>query len=231
MPHKFWPLLEPAAADAFLAGYKRVLLRVAGGTRETGSNLLATLVRARCRMVEDAAVLGQALDGETTPPVDPAVFRAISTLSIDDYVYLKDTKDYSIFIQASGKSAFGVVGLTERIRDIVGASDVMIETALVRYRGKFGCDGLVRSSLFAISRCNSFATRPAIRRYSPTQPVITLNGNRHLRWAPPSHPCAGSRSDTATKSLHSMSGTPMAPHAKPRRLSVRSTKPRSLSAS
>lgn len=74
--------------------------------------------------------------------MDPAVFRAISTLRIDDYVYLKDTKDYSIFIQASGNSAFGVVGLTERIRDIVGASGVMI-AALVRYRGRFVCDGLV----------------------------------------------------------------------------------------
>lgn len=143
MPHEFGPVLEPAAADAFIAGYKRVLLRVADGTGETGSDLLATLVRARCRMVDNAAVLGQVFDGETTPPVDPAVFRAISTLWIDDYVYLKDTKDYSIFIQASGNSAFGVVGLTERIRDIVGVSGVMIETALVRYRGKFVCDGLV----------------------------------------------------------------------------------------
>jgi len=43
----------------------------------------------------------------------------------------------------SGNSAFGVVGLTERIRDIVGAPGVMIETGLVRYRGKFVCDGLV----------------------------------------------------------------------------------------
>lgn len=143
MPHKCGPLLEPAAADAFIAGYKRVLLGVAGGTRETGNDLLATLVRARCRMVENPAALGHAFDGETTPPVDPAVFRAISTLRIDDYVYLKDTKDYSIFIQASGNSAFGVVGLTERIRDIVGASGVMIETALVCYCGRFVCDGLV----------------------------------------------------------------------------------------
>jgi len=92
---------------------------------------------------ENAALLDQALDGETTPPIDSAVSRAIRTLRIDDYVYLKDTKDYSIFIQASGNSAFGVVGLTERIRDIVGASGVMIETGLIRYRGKFVCDGLV----------------------------------------------------------------------------------------
>jgi len=142
MPHKSGPLLDPVAAHAFIAGYKRVLLRVAGSTRE-GRDVLGTLVQARHRVAENAALLDQAFDGETTPPVDPAVSRAIRTLRIDDYVYLKDTKDYSIFIQASGNSAFGVVGLTERIRDIVGASGVMIETGLVRYRGKFVCDGLV----------------------------------------------------------------------------------------
>jgi hypothetical protein len=143
MPHKGGPLLDPAAADAFITGYKRVLLRVAGSTRETGSDLLATLAHARCRVVVNPAVLDQAFGGETTPPVDPAVFRAISTLRVDYYVYLKDTKDHSIFVEASGNSAFGVVGLTERIRDIVGASGVMIETGLVRYRGRFVCDGLV----------------------------------------------------------------------------------------
>ena len=142
MPQKSLPLLDPVAADAFIAGYKRVLLRVAGSTRE-GRDVLGTLVHARRRVVEDAAVLDQAFDGEITPPVDPAVSRAIRTLHIDDYVYLKDTKDYSVFIQASGNSAFGVVGLTEPIRDVVGASGVMIETGLVRYRGKFVCDGLV----------------------------------------------------------------------------------------
>jgi hypothetical protein len=142
MPHRSGPLLDPVAADAFIAGYKRVLLRVAGNTRE-GRDVLETLVRARHRAAENAALLDQAFNAETTPPVDPAVCRAIRTLRIDDYVYLKDTKDYAIFIQASGNSAFGVVGLTERIRDIVGASGVMIETGLVRYRGRFVCDGLV----------------------------------------------------------------------------------------
>lgn len=143
MPHKSGPLLDPAAADAFIAGYKRVLLRVVGSTEETGVDLLATLADARSRLVMNAAILEQAFGGKTTPPVDPAVCRALSTLRVDDYVYLKDTKGYSILVEASGNAAFGVVGLTERIRDIVGASGVMIQTGLVRYCGRFVCDGLV----------------------------------------------------------------------------------------
>jgi hypothetical protein len=143
MPHKSGALLDSAAADAFIAGYKRVLLRVAGTVRENGSDPLETLVHARRRVMENAAILNQALADETTPIADPAVLRAIGTLRVDDYVYLKDTRDYSIFVEASGNAAFGVLGLTERIRDIVGVSGVIIETGLVRYCGRFVCDGLV----------------------------------------------------------------------------------------
>ncbi len=56
MPHKSGPLFDPAAADAFITGYKRVLLRVVGSTQETGVDLLATLADARSRLVMNAAI-------------------------------------------------------------------------------------------------------------------------------------------------------------------------------
>ena len=56
MPHKSGALLDSAAADAFIAGYKRVLLRVAGTIRENGSDPLETLVHARRSMMENAAI-------------------------------------------------------------------------------------------------------------------------------------------------------------------------------
>jgi len=40
------------------------------------------------------------------------------------------------------------VGLTDRLRDIVGGSGVVVESGLVRYRGRFVCDGLVKRSLW-----------------------------------------------------------------------------------
>lgn len=39
--------------------------------------------------------------------------------------------------------AFAVLGLTERIRDIAGASGVALETGIVRFAGRFVCDGLI----------------------------------------------------------------------------------------
>ncbi|MDQ3775283.1 MAG: hypothetical protein M3461_13500 [Pseudomonadota bacterium] len=43
----------------------------------------------------------------------------------------------------SEETAFGVLGLTQPVRDIAGASGVAIETGIVRFTGKFVCDGLV----------------------------------------------------------------------------------------
>jgi hypothetical protein len=38
---------------------------------------------------------------------------------------------------------FGVRALTERVRDIVGTSGVLLKTGIVRYCGHYVCDGLV----------------------------------------------------------------------------------------
>ena len=41
-----------------------------------------------------------------------------------------------------------MLGLTDRLRDIVGGSGVVLETGLVCYRGRFVCDGLVYKKLW-----------------------------------------------------------------------------------
>jgi hypothetical protein len=46
-------------------------------------------------------------------------------------------------VHPSEETAFGVLGLTQPVRDIVDASGVAIETGIVRFTGRFVCDGLV----------------------------------------------------------------------------------------
>lgn len=46
-------------------------------------------------------------------------------------------------IDSAAGRAFGVVGLTERIRDIVGGTGVMIEAGVIRYCGRYVCDGII----------------------------------------------------------------------------------------
>ena len=140
-------LVDPSAANAFISGYKQVLLQVAGDDddRMDRRGILGALTDARDRikqnpeLLEEAVVELQASDR----PVDEEVLRAIRTLRVDDWVYLRDTKSYSVFIQRSSEFALGVLALTQRMREIVGGSGVVIETGVVRYRGRFVCDGLV----------------------------------------------------------------------------------------
>ena len=147
MPHWNGMLLDPSAANAFISGYKQVLLRVAGGDdgRMDRRGILETLTDARHLVKRNPEVLEKAVVElqATDQPVEEEVLRAIRTLRVDNWVYLRDTKSYSVFIQSSGEFALGVLALTQRMRDIVGATGVVIETGVVRYRGRFVCDGLV----------------------------------------------------------------------------------------
>jgi hypothetical protein len=140
-------LLDPVAANTFIGGYTQVLLRVAenAGDQVKGRVLLEVLADARTRVKAEPALLEQAVVDVQSgdQPFEDDVAGAIRTLRVDDWVYLRDTKSYSVFVQRSSEFALGVLALTQRMRDIVGGSGVVIETGVVRYRGRFVCDGLV----------------------------------------------------------------------------------------
>lgn len=56
---------------------------------------------------------------------------------------MRDTKSHSIFIDPSGEAAFGVLGLTQRIRDVSGSSGVMVKTGMAPYAGRYVTDGII----------------------------------------------------------------------------------------
>jgi hypothetical protein len=138
--------LEPTVANTFIAGYKTLLLEIAGrGRARRGRNVLPVLASARDRLREKPALLDDAVAqlNARSEQVDERVIGAVRTLRVTDWVFLRDTKTYSIFVHPSEETAFGVLGLTEPVRDLAGASGVAIETGLVRYAGRFVCDGLI----------------------------------------------------------------------------------------
>ena len=63
-------------------------------------------------------------------------------------------------MDAETKRAFAVLGLTDRLRDIVGGSGVVLETGLVCYRGRFVCDGLVYKKLWVGPNYKKTSTQP-----------------------------------------------------------------------
>lgn len=110
-----------------------------------GPTVLPNMAKARRQLLDKPTLIGSArqrlLKRGAHP--DSNAIRAIRTLRVKDWVFLRDTKSYSIFVRPGGEEAFGVLGLTDRVRDIVGSAGVAIETGVVRLNGKFVCDGLV----------------------------------------------------------------------------------------
>ena len=84
--------------------------------------LLQTLVEGREKCLADGALLGKA--------------KVALEARREDF-------SLEVFLDPSGETGYGVVGLTDRIRDIIGDTGAFIETAVVRYRGRFVCDGLI----------------------------------------------------------------------------------------
>ncbi len=46
-------------------------------------------------------------------------------------------------LKDDGSIGYGVLGLTDRIRDIVGKPAIAIETGIMKINGRFVCDGLI----------------------------------------------------------------------------------------
>jgi hypothetical protein len=139
-------ILDSLSASKFIEGYKSLLLEIDDTTPDTGkSKLVKRLVAARARLSKNPSLIEEALAGlkSKTVTVDPEVIRAVKSLQVEKWVFLRDTKVHSIFVHPSERRAYGVLGLNDRIRDIVGGSGLVMETGLVQYMGRFICDGLV----------------------------------------------------------------------------------------
>jgi hypothetical protein len=139
-------VLDAYSAAQFIQGYKTLLLEIhAQVTGNDARPLLEKLVAAREELCKEQSLLKKALNRVTAKDlhIPSAVIKAVEHLQIEQWIYLRDTKRHSIFIHPKGHSAFGVVGLTDPIREVVGSSGVVMKAGLARYCGRFVCDGLI----------------------------------------------------------------------------------------
>jgi hypothetical protein len=167
-------VLEPHLAAQFIQGYKTLLLEIDAQVSGNGARrILERLVAAREQLCKDRSLLKKGLDGVKAKDLDisSAVIQAVEDLQIEQWIYLRDTKHHSIFIHPKGHSAFGVVGLTDPIRDIVGSSGVVMETGLARYCGRFVCDGFISGAIFL---------GPNYKSYGRTYSSLNASGHFHV---------------------------------------------------
>ncbi len=143
--------LDPVDAQRFIQGYKLLMLEILGEQEDhTTGSVVPLLAKARAKLVGKPALLRQSivrLEARNIRP-DREVVIALEGLEVRQWVYLRDTKLHSIMIDSSADRAFGVLGLTQGIRDIVGGTGLVIETGLVRYRGRYVCDGVISQAVW-----------------------------------------------------------------------------------
>ena len=133
-------------ASAFIRGYTLIMGEIYGAPPARHKpEILEVLTEGREKYMADRALLDRALSGlaAESVPVPGEVVSSIRSLEVARWIYLKDTRSHSVFIHPSGQVAYGVLGLTERVRNIIGGSGAIIETGVVRYLGRYVTDGVV----------------------------------------------------------------------------------------
>lgn len=105
--------------------------------------VLEVLVSARKRYAADRTLFAQwrAKNGKR----DVDILDAIEHIEIGRWIYLKDTRSYSVLLKADAEAAYAVQGLTQRLRDITGYSGIVMEAGVFPLGKHYVCDGLVAS--------------------------------------------------------------------------------------
>jgi hypothetical protein len=140
-------ILDAEDAQRFIRWYSLLLLATRGEPVADEGNLVEKLMQVRAKLMKEPALLldAKAQLAARIAEVDFEVVAAVESLEVGRWVYLRDSKLHSIFIDQAGGRAVGVVGLTDRLRTLLGGSGVYLETGVVRYCGRFVCDGLIGS--------------------------------------------------------------------------------------
>jgi hypothetical protein len=139
-------ILDERSAAVFIDGYKKLLLEICGPAGEN-LKLLDRLVDGRKKLMSNAALLDDAQTRvrSQTQHIDETVVVAARSLQVRSWVYLRDTRRYSIFMEPDGIHAYGAVGITNPIRELIGGAGALIETGFSEYEGRVVCDGLISS--------------------------------------------------------------------------------------
>jgi hypothetical protein len=172
-------LVDPHAAARFIAGYQSLLTEVCrqsgGSLDEPVVNMLAAARQAASENPDllDAAAAALEARGEA---VASDVRAAVSTLRFQHWVFLRDTKTYSVFIDVNGTEGYAVLGLTNRIRDIVGGSAVAFKTGVVEYCGRYVCDGIVSAPVWLGANLK--------KEFNETLALLRKSGRFHVACEP-----------------------------------------------
>jgi len=144
-------LINPVAAQRFIAGYKAILLHVhAAAKLKKGKSVIADLAAARGYLTEHTQNLNAAftaLEAEKCG-IEDDIADAIRSMRVDLWVYLRHTTRYAVFIDHEMTTARAVRALTDPIAAITGKPAVTFKAGVFEFDGCYVCDGIIDTPVY-----------------------------------------------------------------------------------
>jgi hypothetical protein len=144
-------LISPVAAQRFMAGYKTLLLHVHAEFRlKKGSSVIAELAAARGYLTEHPQNLSVALAALEADQrgIEDDIATAIRSMRVDQWVYLRHTTRYAVFIDQEMTTARAVRALTDPIAAITGQPAVTFKAGIFEFDGCYVCDGIIETPVY-----------------------------------------------------------------------------------
>jgi hypothetical protein len=144
-------LIESIAAQRFMAGYKAILLHVhAVAKLEISEDIVPSLVAAREFLTEHPQQLNAAFAALETDKrgIDEDIANAIRSMRVDQWVYLRHTTRYAVFIDHEMTTARAVRALTDPIATITGKPAVTFKAGVFEFDGCYVCDGIIDTPVY-----------------------------------------------------------------------------------
>lgn len=138
-------VIDPTRARCFINHYQDFLTSIADAQESQGKTGLEILALARKRYASDRNLFSEWRKENGHRDTD--ILDAIADIEIGRWVFLKDTRSYSVFLREDGEAAYAVQGLTDRLRDISGHSGIVVLAGLFWLDGKYVCDGLLDNAV------------------------------------------------------------------------------------
>lgn len=132
-------------ALSFVKHYQDFLLSIATPQECEGKKPLEVLALARRRFQADRNLFS--LWRAKNKHIEPDVLKAIEGIKIGRWVYLKDTRSYSVFLDDQGEAAYAVLGLTDRLRNLNGHSGIVMECGVFQLDGHYVSDAIFANAV------------------------------------------------------------------------------------
>jgi hypothetical protein len=139
-------LLPRDQALRFIEGYKSTLLQVLAAAEVVRTNsVIEDLGVARTRIKVQPQELEEALVVLETSGLltDEVITRAIRSMKVSRWIYLKHTSQAAILIDEKVQNAFAVKTLTNPIYELADPAPSVFEAGVLEYCGHYVCDGLI----------------------------------------------------------------------------------------